>query len=206
MAERRGKHLLSLMSFTAQPHNVQLSRRDTATRYSSQSRISPPNLLAPPPPPQPPPLTSILARTIATSSTENVLAAARASLKHAPNPSGARNNPSAPGAGARTRRTGVATVNVPSDKMAAFLKEMKNVRLRKVSGGVSSQNERMSMPSQDPGNRSGSRLGRYARSNPSASHSSRTNEENVEAGKKRKWQAFAGFDSSENSGKLLAHL
>jgi hypothetical protein len=124
-----------------------------------------------------------MVRTIdvpATSSTENVLATARAFLKHAPTPSEARTNLSALDVDSRTRRTGVATVNVPSDKMAAFLKEMKNVRLRKVNGGVGVGPPQMSMPSHD---------------------ARRTNEENVGAGKKRKWQAFADLDSYGQTGK-----
>jgi hypothetical protein len=66
------------------------------------------------------------------------LASARASLKHLAVPFEAPINPAVFGGVAlRTKRHGQPTVNVPSDKMAAFLSEMKTVRLRKVSTGAS---------------------------------------------------------------------
>lgn len=39
------------------------------------------------------------------------------------------------GAGGRTKRHGQPTVNIAGEKMAAFLNEMKSVRLKKVGGG-----------------------------------------------------------------------
>ncbi|KAI0636197.1 hypothetical protein C8Q77DRAFT_1208038 [Trametes polyzona] len=90
----------------------------------------------PPPPPPPPPLfrpTAPTAAVASTGGTENFLASARASLKRTDPPVEAPINSAAYG-GARTKKAGHPTVNVPSDKMAAFLREMKNVRLRRVAG------------------------------------------------------------------------
>ncbi|KAF8958337.1 hypothetical protein BDZ97DRAFT_1762219 [Flammula alnicola] len=78
----------------------------------------------PPPPPPPPPLKNII--TVPTTSSDpNLFASARASLKQAPPPI---ENPIV-----STRRPGIATVGLAPDKMAAFLIEMKTVRLRKTS-------------------------------------------------------------------------
>ncbi|KAI0350033.1 hypothetical protein OH77DRAFT_1525180 [Trametes cingulata] len=89
----------------------------------------------PPPPPPPPPLFRPQAPTASSAAggTDNFLASARASLKPAGPPVEAPINSAAYG-GARTKKAGHPTVNVPSDKMAAFLREMKNVRLRRVGG------------------------------------------------------------------------
>ncbi|KAJ3818285.1 hypothetical protein F5878DRAFT_623871 [Lentinula raphanica] len=80
----------------------------------------------PPPPPPPPPLAlSIVAPSaLNASDTTAPFANARAALKHAPTPKEAPINP--------PRRGGRPTVGVTADKMAAFLSEMKTVRLRKV--------------------------------------------------------------------------
>lgn len=66
--------------------------------------------------------------------TGSLFASVRASLKHTPAPVEAPINAAAYG-GPRTKRTGLPTVNVPSDRMPAFLNEMKTARLRKVAGG-----------------------------------------------------------------------
>ncbi len=85
-------------------------------------------MMPPPPPPPPPPLM----RTHASAEkTASFLASVRANLKHTAPPVEAPINAIAYG-GARTRKAGQPTVNVPSDKMAAFLREMKSVRLRRV--------------------------------------------------------------------------
>ncbi|KAI0833716.1 hypothetical protein BC628DRAFT_1308678 [Trametes gibbosa] len=86
----------------------------------------------PPPPPPPPPLFRSRAPT-AAGGTGSFLASARASLKHTDPPVEAPINSVAYG-GARTKKAGQPTFNVPSDKMAAFLREMKTVRLRRVGG------------------------------------------------------------------------
>ncbi|KAI1797456.1 hypothetical protein LXA43DRAFT_416344 [Ganoderma leucocontextum] len=91
----------------------------------------------PPPPPPPPPLMRVHEQTTSADKTETFLASARASLKHTAPPVEAPINAVAYG-GARTRKAGQPTVNVPSDKMAAFLREMKSVRLRRVGGPTGS--------------------------------------------------------------------
>ncbi|KIK62350.1 hypothetical protein GYMLUDRAFT_95973 [Collybiopsis luxurians FD-317 M1] len=90
---------------------------------SGSAFLSPP----PPPPPPPPPLPalSISVRSELNSSSSSApFAFARAALKHAPAPVEAPINP--------PRRHAQPTVGITADKMAAFLKEMKTVRLRKV--------------------------------------------------------------------------
>ncbi|KAI0663720.1 hypothetical protein C8Q70DRAFT_906152 [Cubamyces menziesii] len=86
----------------------------------------------PPPPPPPPPLFRPVAPTASSGNTDNFLASARASLKPTAPPVEAPINTAY--SGARAKKAGIPTVNVPSDKMAAFLREMKNVRLRRVGG------------------------------------------------------------------------
>ncbi|KZT29961.1 hypothetical protein NEOLEDRAFT_489049 [Neolentinus lepideus HHB14362 ss-1] len=93
------------------------------------------NPLPPPPPPAPPIGIAPRAPADTSAATDAILMAARASLRHAGTPKEAPIN--AGPMAARTRRTGQPTVNVPSEKMAAFLNEMKTVRLRKVSSGES---------------------------------------------------------------------
>ncbi|KAI0671948.1 hypothetical protein C8Q78DRAFT_972600 [Trametes maxima] len=87
----------------------------------------------PPPPPPPPPLFRPQATTILSGENGSYLASARALLKPTAPPVEAPINGAAYG-GARAKKAGHPTVNVPSDKMAAFLREMKNVRLRRVGG------------------------------------------------------------------------
>ncbi|KAF9223604.1 hypothetical protein BS17DRAFT_108129 [Gyrodon lividus] len=74
----------------------------------------------------------------------SMFATARASLRHTTTPVEAPINPSI----GRTKRQGQPTVNVPSEKMAAFLNEMKTVKLRKVGMGADALgSERASGPS-----------------------------------------------------------
>jgi len=91
----------------------------------------------PPPPPPPPPLPSGSNSNIpavrlpgsSAKSTEKFLSSARAALKHTTLPVEAPiNSLYAP---SRTKRTGQPTVNLGGDKMAAFLSEMKSVKLRR---------------------------------------------------------------------------
>ena len=107
----------------------QLAKRPST---SSNAHAMPP----PPPPPPPFPMTSIRAPTSSSADTESLFASVRASLRHAPTPVEVPINSVVYGGAPRMRRTGQPTVNVPSDKMAAFLTEMKTVRLRKVGGGL----------------------------------------------------------------------
>lgn len=69
-----------------------------------------------------------------TTSESQLFAAARASLKQAPTPVETPINPLI------GRRAGQPTVGLAADKMAAFLNEMKTVRLRKVSERSSGDN------------------------------------------------------------------
>ncbi|KAF8636809.1 hypothetical protein AX17_003247 [Amanita inopinata Kibby_2008] len=84
----------------------------------------------PPPPPPPPPLPAGKEPPSTSSDPSLLFISARAALKRAPVPVEIPINPSVP-----NKRQGLPTVGVPPDKMAAFLNEMKNVRLRKVSNG-----------------------------------------------------------------------
>lgn len=109
-------------------------------------------LPAPPPPPPPPPLPSGSMLPSRTSSNSKISAAqdalfasARAALKHTAQPVELPINFS--GMGARVKRTGQPTVNIAGEKMAAFLMEMKNVRLRKVGGGGSAGDREAGMGS-----------------------------------------------------------
>ncbi|KII89629.1 hypothetical protein PLICRDRAFT_558380 [Plicaturopsis crispa FD-325 SS-3] len=114
---------------------AELLRRPAVSSASDTRNM---HLPPPPPPPPPPPLplpgvkSRLPAATRATS--DSLFASARAALKHTGTPVEAPIN--GPALGSRAKRQGQPTVNVPSDKMAAFLNEMKTVRLRKVSGGA----------------------------------------------------------------------
>ena len=103
-------------------------------------------MMPPPPPPPPPPLMRAPAPTMSADKTASFLASARANLKHTAAPVEAPINAVAYG-GARTRKAGQPTVNVPSDKMAAFLREMKSVRLRRVGGRAGSMGPPLFPPS-----------------------------------------------------------
>lgn len=71
-----------------------------------------------------------------TDNPDSLFASARAALKHAGTPVEAPINLGASGIGSRAKRQGQPTVNISGEKMAAFLSEMKTVRLRKVSAGA----------------------------------------------------------------------
>ncbi|KAH0833166.1 hypothetical protein J3R83DRAFT_12193 [Lanmaoa asiatica] len=95
----------------------------------SQVRSSPPSSFAPPPPPPPPPPPLPLRIDTTPCTPTSMFATARASLRHAMTPVEAPiNNPGL----SRTKRQGQPTVNVPSEKMAAFLHEVKTAKLRRV--------------------------------------------------------------------------
>ncbi|OCH90324.1 hypothetical protein OBBRIDRAFT_887768 [Obba rivulosa] len=112
------------------------ARRGTPAQSGGLPQAPPP----PPPPPLPAPPTFAVpklpgpgARPLSsggTRDTTSFLQSARAHLKPTVPPVEAPIN-----TGPRTRKTGQPTVNVPTDKMAAFLTEVKNVRLRKISAG-----------------------------------------------------------------------
>lgn len=103
------------------------------------------SIAIPPPPPPPPPLPpnvipiqfQNLASTSATSP-GSLFTSARAALKHTSTPIETPINLGASGIGNRAKRQGHPTVNISGEKMAAFLNEMKTVRLRKVSTGADS--------------------------------------------------------------------
>ncbi|KAF7978838.1 hypothetical protein HWV62_44639 [Athelia sp. TMB] len=117
----------------------ELSRRRESTPAPHTSART---LMLPPPPPPPPPpqprpegfstrpLTSSAGpSTMHTSAPGTLFASARAALKQTAKPVEAPINFG--GLGARTKRQGQPTVNIDGEKMAAFLTEMKSVRLRK---------------------------------------------------------------------------
>lgn len=97
-----------------------------------------PQFAIPPAPPPPPLLTPNLTLNGFTTSgpqdTGALFASVRAGLKHKPLPVEAPINPVVYGSH-RTKRTGLPTVNVPTDRMPAFLNEMKTAKLRKVADG-----------------------------------------------------------------------
>ncbi|KAI6147003.1 hypothetical protein EDD17DRAFT_80378 [Pisolithus thermaeus] len=99
--------------------------REELSRSQGRSSTS-----GPPPPPPPPPLPAPLPIRIDTrlSNPDALFASARAALRHTSHPVEAPINHSVSG----RKRQGKPTVNVPSEQMAAFLNEIKTVRLRKV--------------------------------------------------------------------------
>ncbi|PFH53202.1 hypothetical protein AMATHDRAFT_1617 [Amanita thiersii Skay4041] len=111
----RDKERIRLLEEEVSRLRQELSKREMGTLTTS---LSPP----PPPPPPPPPIPD------RASKPDTLFASARAALRRAPVPIEAPIN-----SNLSTKRKGLPTVGVPADKMAAFLKEMKNVRLRKVA-------------------------------------------------------------------------
>lgn len=111
---------------------IQRLKTELSRRSASTSDFPPP-----PPPPPPPPLSSKAILRLPTSSGDPDLlfASARAALKHAPTPSEAPINPPP------SRRQGQPCIGIAPDKIAAFLTEMKTVRLRKVSRQSASAEE-----------------------------------------------------------------
>ncbi|KAF7773319.1 hypothetical protein Agabi119p4_5486 [Agaricus bisporus var. burnettii] len=107
---------------------IRLLRDELAKRPSLNDSTSFPQPPAPPPPPPPPPLPnqSILRLPADADDASILFTAARASLKHQPTPKEKPINPPHV-----SRRKGQPTIGVTPDKMAAFLHEMKSVRLRK---------------------------------------------------------------------------
>ncbi|KAK2463494.1 hypothetical protein APHAL10511_004580 [Amanita phalloides] len=88
--------------------------------------------ILPPPAPPPPPIRDDNIRNSNSMSSKfsdplSLIASARAALKRAPTPVEVPINPCM-----STKRQGLPAIGVPPDKMAAFLNELKNVRLRKV--------------------------------------------------------------------------
>ncbi|TFY58452.1 hypothetical protein EVJ58_g6410 [Rhodofomes roseus] len=122
-------------------------RAQLSAQHTHSTRAMPP----PPAPPPPPPMAKLFKApgTPTVARANKFLASARANLKPTTPPVEAPIN-SAVG---RTRRAGQPTVNVPSDKMAAFLNEVKTVRLRKVSTGEGDSRS-MPPPRYVPGERS----------------------------------------------------
>ncbi|KAF5381994.1 hypothetical protein D9615_004205 [Tricholomella constricta] len=105
----------------------ELSKRP---RLHTAANLRPPPT-PPPPPPPPPPMIPGSSRIPIAGDPGTLFASARAALKHAPPPIEAPINSQLP-----TRRKGKPAIGIAPDKMAAFLKEMKTVRLRKVSGNL----------------------------------------------------------------------
>ncbi|XP_006459210.1 hypothetical protein AGABI2DRAFT_116187 [Agaricus bisporus var. bisporus H97] len=107
---------------------IRLLRDELSKRPSLNDSTSFPQPPAPPPPPPPPPLPnqSILRLPADADDASILFTAARASLKHQPTPKEKPINPPHV-----SRRKGQPTIGVTPDKMAAFLHEMKSVRLRK---------------------------------------------------------------------------
>ncbi|KAI0090205.1 hypothetical protein BDY19DRAFT_905246 [Irpex rosettiformis] len=121
----------------------------------SLSRIDVSDLSFPPPPPPPPPppmsttrqpveLPVTVARIrnktskFSAATTDAFLQKARAALRKQPSPLEAPinpiNAPPLPKSNAKVKRTGRPSINVPSEKMDAFLTEVKSAKLKKISG------------------------------------------------------------------------
>jgi hypothetical protein len=126
----------------------QLAKRRTVEPTSRTERVE--SFYMPPPPPPPHPLNSwrVIPAPISrpssgsgTFATDEFLSSVRASLKHTGTPEEAPINSIY--AGSRSKRTGQPTVNIETDKMAAFLSEMKSVKLRKVGslGNIKATND-----------------------------------------------------------------
>ncbi|OAX34382.1 hypothetical protein K503DRAFT_774619 [Rhizopogon vinicolor AM-OR11-026] len=116
-------------------------------RIQTQVPIPPP----PPPPPLPPPPAVRIPLPQHLRESRALFASARAALRQTEASSTASSNDTRKAAGGKMRQP---TVNVPSDKMAAFLNEMRTVRLRKVGsgpGGLSRSVSDRSMDSDCPG-------------------------------------------------------
>ncbi|KAH9029878.1 hypothetical protein EDB85DRAFT_2147123 [Lactarius pseudohatsudake] len=109
---------------------VQRLRDELAKRPAMNSADYSFSMPPPPPPPPPPPHMSLVLPRIPTTpaAAELSFSDIRAHLRHTGTPVEAPINapPTA------KKRVGQPTIGVPADKMAAFLKEMKTVRLRKV--------------------------------------------------------------------------
>ncbi|CAL1715940.1 unnamed protein product [Somion occarium] len=115
-------------------------KRQLAEQRLNRSRMDP---TPPPAPPPPPPLwqSSSLPGTVSstrnligpTSTTDSFLANARAALRPTSLPVEAPINAAV--YGSRTKRTAVPTFNLPTEKMAAFLTEMKSAKLKRVNSG-----------------------------------------------------------------------
>ena len=123
----------------------QLAKRPVGSGRGTSSMPHPP----PPPPPPAPPPAHVLASRSSGIDTDTLFGSARASLRHTVLPVEAPINPVASGP---SRRQGQPTVNVPSDKMAAFLNEIKTAKLRKV-GSVQGLSRSHSDMGKAPGGR-----------------------------------------------------
>lgn len=79
-------------------------------------------------------------KAFSTASTESFLLQARAALRKQPTPVEAPinpiNAPPLPKSTIKARNTGRPSVNVPSEKMEAFLTEVKSVKLKKINGSM----------------------------------------------------------------------
>ncbi|KAL4066823.1 hypothetical protein V8B97DRAFT_1867968 [Scleroderma yunnanense] len=122
---KRDKERIQMLEEEVKRLREELSR-------SQHCSLAPP----PPPPPPPPPIPPPLPIHIDASSDQSTLfAGARAALRHTSPPREAPLNP----VGTKRQRQGQPTVNVPTEKMAAFLNEIKTVRLRKVGTGTGTE-------------------------------------------------------------------
>ncbi|KIJ66812.1 hypothetical protein HYDPIDRAFT_149777 [Hydnomerulius pinastri MD-312] len=129
----RDKQRIKALEEEVRQLKEELSRSQRRSPGPPLSSSAPPPPPPPPPPPLPPPHPIRIDTTPYTPT--HMFASARASLRHTDTPIEAPINDLTASTLGRTRRTGMPTVNVPSDKMAAFLNEMKTVRLRKVGSG-----------------------------------------------------------------------
>ncbi|KAH8831412.1 hypothetical protein DL96DRAFT_1587697 [Flagelloscypha sp. PMI_526] len=160
---------------------------------------------APPPPPPPPPLPNGNTTSTRTGNT-SLFTDARAALKHSGPPKEAPINPPL----ITGRRPGLPSVGLPPDKVAAFLNEMKTVRLRKVSHGTPLWSSSTSRPAPPSIGSQSFALGegnaailRKLQLNASASSSSRTGSHtitDIRIGEKRKrLESDAGLASSSSN-------
>ena len=158
----------------------------------------------PPPPPPPPPLQlpkKILLDIPAATPESHLFVSARASLKQAPTPVENAINPLI------GRRAGQPTIGLAADKMAAFLNEMKTVRLRKVSERSSRDNPAPPPSAHFDTQSALRRLSSLQRSHPTISLLKASNignsESEIHMGEKRKRNTI---NIRDDAGKLLLFL
>ena len=186
---------------------MQLSKRPVA--HGRGSTLYPP----PAPPPPPPPLELMPHRHLdSTSDSDTLFTSARAALKAIVLPTEAPINPAISN---RTKRQGQPTVNVPSDKMAAFLNEIKTVKLRRV--GAEGSLSRLSRSASSGGlarnaSASASGLPRGSVNGPSvtkcgstSSREQEAQEQGIRIGEKRKRYENCGTDV-QHALRMFTHF
>ncbi|KAG1791739.1 uncharacterized protein HD556DRAFT_637854 [Suillus plorans] len=125
----RDKERIRMLEEEVRILKEKLSRRRHSPTPETQTQVPIP---PPPPPPLPPPPGVRIPLPPCLGENKVLFASARAALRSTEAGTTGSTNDLARSASGKVRQP---TVNVPSDKMAAFLNEMRTVRLRKVGSG-----------------------------------------------------------------------